>query len=1212
MLKNEIMKLTEISKDPKYSKLFFDSEEDIFSFIEKLPTIQKIFIVQNLLKEMISLNDLFIDNKNNMIKKMNITCYKYFKNTISIKQIFDYCELNNPEKIINYILLKDEEADDALHWFEEGKKNFIENFFFGLRNDYTLMLKIINEIEQKYYNQLGYFLTNFLYENTASSSFTQEELILIIYLVMENTIFNQFPMHFSTEFLINLNSEKTDYFLYFLIQNLTKKTEIRNYLSNILHDLIVQIENMNKKLDVNISTIMKDIFDNANNENKETRRKSLFDIQMENGELNNNNNNMGYLRTKSMMPLNNDFMVNNDRDNINKNNNAHVEENNNKDIYTLFEENNLTKSELSKILNNLSKNKKSEIENAFLEYLLFIQNELTKEKNVQIFSIDMIAQIMMDEKEKNKIIGTPNEEKIDETLKNNFFIIIGFIKSLFDKILQSLTSLPYTIKCIFFFLDKLISKKYQEKKDITPYQILMIKLKLFFEGFILPVLENPLYNGLISDGVISNTTLENLKIISKIVEKFVSSNLFKIYNDNSNPFYTLFNKFIVDQMMNLFNIGVEIDKNIKHKFEPPNAVMQLIEFNEFNDISVINDTNGRNINYDFFNYNNKESIQFQSVCFSYSDLLMFIYTVDKPSIRNYLENNKNNIYSDFKLVYKYRKHFNETYTENVAKNKLDFIFVTNLKYKESFLNNIKAVTEEHFDNYFKYEKNNSKINEKLLLFKKCLIEVMSFINEINKENFKSFIKSKNDLILNSNSHINKFFTQKKLFKYNNTIFEGSNKPNKINPIDAENIPKNNLSNHLNKTCLSFDLMEDADFLKEIFPKIIDILKYQIGNSSNYERIIFCITYLQINIKNLPLESTNNNYSKLFIDIIKDILNLLKSLQNNILNQFYLKIREGEKLNLIFSKYSSEIKSMEKYYTVNFIFNKLILPIPVKDQIKKEKSFKNEKQNLEPIKRALSLQTEKTISNFIINFEDFGEFSEEIDDILLHENKEGIPKMIKNYFKEINNLTKKEPSVMKYSNSEYISSICYDLENYILLKLYKKLFPSFPSKSDEFIYNKCVRLNFIKPGNIITDIKMINDNLLLKATEYINNIDEKYTPIDKIKMFGKAFQILQNTMTFSSGKSDFGIDDTLPFLIYLMIKAKPKMLNSNYIFCKYYINPELEKKEYGILMMQIGAVIRIICDMKYTELKGVTKEQFGVDEELPPGLIDSKNKEQNKM
>ena len=1231
MLKNEILKLTELRNHPKYSKLEFKKEDDAFDFIEKLPTIQKIFIAQNLLKQMISIKDLFLDNKKNMIKKIDSMCYKYFKNIISIKQIYDYCNENKPEKISNYILLKDEEADDALHWFEEGQKNFITNFLFELRNDNNLMLKIIKEIDIKYYDQLGYFLTHFLYENTTSSNFTQDELILMLYLVMEETIFNKFPKNFSQDFLIKLHKEKNNFFLFFFMKNLTKKAEIRNYINNIINDLILDLEDINSKLTVNISTILEETKNQIQDNNDDLRRKkTIFNLKKDNSDfipikgkekidLQKSSKNFNN-RTKSMIPLNMLISPNDQKEeelkneNINytkykSSNNLENYEDNDMDIFSFFIENIFNQVELSKIMKNINKTEenKSEIEEAFWEFLLLIKNEFLKENNKEIFSSEMVVEFLVDHKEK---IGKNEEEKdkkMDLMYKNNYFIIINFIEKLFEKILQSLNSLPYTIKCIFFFLDKLISKKYSEKNNITSYQLIILKLKFFIEGFIIPVLSNPLYNGCVSNAVISNTTLENLKLISLIVEKFLSGNLFKIFNDNSDPYMTIFNKFIVNQMRNFFNIGLEIDKNIKNKFEPPNVVMQLIEFNELNDLNIINDVNGRNINYDFFIFNNQESIQYQSVCFSYSDLLMFINTVNKQNIRDYIEK-QNKIKSDFYLVFKYRNYFNEKYKKNVSENKIEFLFISNLKYKETFLNNIKAVTEEHFDNYFKYEKNNSEVNEELLLFKKCLIEVMIFINKINKENFNSFIKGKNKLILNTNSLVNKYFKQQKFNKYKNTIFEKDINDNKFVHKDINN----NLEKYLMKSCLSCNLMEDADFLEEIFPKMINSMKYELGNSTDYERIIFCITFLQINIKNLPSECSKNNYSKLFLDIIEDILNLLRSLQNNILNQFYLKIREGEKLNLIISKYSSEIKSMEKNYTINYIFNKLTPNNPLEEQNNPEK-IKNISHSAIVPGYAPNLKSQgKSIISFINNFEDFRENAEEIDEIILYEKKKEIPEILKKYFKEISNLVKKEKIMKKYQNKEYIMSICYDLENYILLKLHKKIFPLYPSKSDEFIYNKCQRLSFIKPENIIANQKMINKNLLLKATEYINNIDKRHTPVDKINMFGKAFQILQNSMTFSSGKSDLGVDDILPFLIYVMIKAKPKMINSNYIFCKNYINPELDKKEFGFLLMQIGVVIRIICNMKYNELKGVTEEQFGIDEELPPGLIDNKKKESNKI
>ena len=1226
MLKNEILKLTELRNDLKYFKLPLEKEKDIYSFLEKLPTIQKIFIAQNLLKEMRSIKDLFSDNKNNMIKKIDANSYKYYRNSLFVKQIYDYCDSNNPECITNYILLKGQEADDALHGFEETQKYFIEKFFFELRNNNNLMLKIIQEIDIKYYDQLGYFLTHFLYENTASSDFNQDELILMLYLIMEETIDNQFPQNFSQEFLLELSSEKFKYFLYFFLKNLTKKAEIRNYLTNIFHDLILNLEDQNQKLTVNINSIIEKSINQSDD-----RRKTMLPPKKESADFDllkriNNDKIQKYelknsMRTKSVIPQNFDFINLNEKGNekdvflkFNSHNDLNIEGDNDIDIYAFFDKNNFTRIELSKILADLNnKNDRTEIENALMEFLLFLKNEFHKE-NKDIFSSGIILQSLMDEKDKKKIISEEKEQKINEIYVNNFMMITNFIINLFEKIIQSLNSLPYTIKCIFFFLDKLISKKY-EKNSITYYQSLILKLKFFFDGFILPVLRNPISNGCISDAVLSNITLENLKLISTIVEKFISGNLFKIFNDVSDPYMTIFNKFIMTQMPNFFNIGVEIDKNIKNKFEPPNVVMQLIELKELN---IISDKNKRNINYDFFLFNQKENIQYQSICFSYSDLLMFIKTIIDKKLENYCVT-KTQIKSDFQRLRTYQKHFNERYDKGISENKVEFLFISKLIYKDSFLKEIKAVTEDHFENYFNSQRNNSEIPEEILLFKKCLIELIIHINKINKENFISFIRNKNELILNHNSLINKYYKQREYSNYKSISFENEKDIKKNIGKDKNIFLNTNLENILMKSCLSCDLMEDADFLEEIFPRIVNIVKSELGNTFDYikyERVIFCVTYLQINVKNLPPQCTANNYSNLFIYIIEDIQNLINSLQNNILNQFYLKIREGDKLNLIFSKYSSQIKSMEKYYTINYLFNKLTPDNPLDENdslaIQKEKTMKiiHNVPSLEPKANPKSAISGKSISYFIKNFFDFRKNYDIIDDIIIKEKEEGIPEMLKKYFKEINNLVKKEKIMAKYQTNDFIS-ICYDLENYILLKLYKKLFPINPSQSDEFIFNKCQRLNFIKPENIIADKKMINENLLLKATEYINNIDNKFTPVDKINMFGKAFQILQNSMTFSSGKSDLGIDDTLPLLIYVMIKAKPRMINSNYIFCKNYINPELDKKEHGFLLMQIGVVIRIICDMKYTELKGVTKEQFGVDEELPPGLIDNKKKDKDK-
>ena len=65
----------------------------------------------------------------------------------------------------------------------------------------------------------------------------------------------------------------------------------------------------------------------------------------------------------------------------------------------------------------------------------------------------------------------------------------------------------------------------------------------------------------------------------------------------------------------------------------------------------------------------------------------------------------------------------------------------------------------------------------------------------------------------------------------------------------------------------------------------------------------------------------------------------------------------------------------------------------------------------------------------------------------------------------------------------------------------------------------------------------------------------------------------------------------------MIKTKPTNIFNNYNYCQLFLNSDLAKKEYGILLTQIYLIMRIIKDMKYNELIGVTEQEFGKDEDI---------------
>ena len=460
MLKNHILKLTELTNKQEVD------EEDIYSFLKKLPTIQKMFIVQNLLTELISIKNPFLETKNKMIEKIENNCYRYYKYTIQIKEIYDYCTSKNPEKSINYVLLRGKEAESVLHEFEESRTNFITNFFFELRNNNVLMMKIIKEIDINYYEQLGYFLTQFLYHNTTNTNFSQDELNLMIFLVMEDTINNKFPNEFSQDFLFQLNSEREQIFLYYFIVNLTKKVEIRNYLSNIFHDLILDLESKNQKLSMNTTTLIREVINRNPNddlsdddEENDPIRKSTMNTHDLLKNFKHFFNSSDIINPEKKNPLRQTMISNPKKRNEKKEekdndiiNNINVET---ELIKNFYEANNVTKDGLSKMLFQLNNKdeERTEYEKAFMEYLLFLQSEFRKsgtKKFIDLYSNQIIFESFMEFKKDN--IKTEDEgNKIDEKYIINFMTITGFIQNLFEKILQSIDSLPYTIKCLIFF-----------------------------------------------------------------------------------------------------------------------------------------------------------------------------------------------------------------------------------------------------------------------------------------------------------------------------------------------------------------------------------------------------------------------------------------------------------------------------------------------------------------------------------------------------------------------------------------------------------------------------------------------------------------------------------------------------------------------------------------------------------------------------------------
>ena len=176
----------------------------------------------------------------------------------------------------------------------------------------------------------------------------------------------------------------------------------------------------------------------------------------------------------------------------------------------------------------------------------------------------------------------------------------------------------------------------------------------------------------------------------------------------------------------------------------------------------------------------------------------------------------------------------------------------------------------------------------------------------------------------------------------------------------------------------------------------------------------------------------------------------------------------------------------------------------------------------------------------------------------------------------------------------ISNIKNLLENYVLNQLFDKLFPTQISEKDLFIYKRCERLAFLTPENVIEKKQIISEKLLNEAIKNFQQLDDKLTPLDKLKCIEKGISIIINSIKFNTGKNDVGFDDIVQPCIYVMLKAKPKNLATNAQYCELYLNNSIPPN-YVKTCNDLLFIYEALKTLNYTKLIGVSEEQFGNDE-----------------
>ena len=193
----------------------------------------KLLKLQSTLQEEDALRDIFFEDRDSLLKKIENNCIDYYKMRISIQEIYDNkSNQDSSNKKIKYIFSEKPQGEIPQYY------DHLSNLMYYFHDNNEMTLKLIEYCPKQHYGQLANFLCNYFYVNIFSSTFLNENLLTLIYLLIEKEIDkinikneNEIPNVF-----LNINDSFISYFL----RCLSRKDEVKTFLENILKRILTR------------------------------------------------------------------------------------------------------------------------------------------------------------------------------------------------------------------------------------------------------------------------------------------------------------------------------------------------------------------------------------------------------------------------------------------------------------------------------------------------------------------------------------------------------------------------------------------------------------------------------------------------------------------------------------------------------------------------------------------------------------------------------------------------------------------------------------------------------------------------------------------------------------------------------------------------------------------------------------------------------------
>ena len=1108
--------------------------------------------LQSLLKKESALKELFIKTTSETIKTIEENCRQIYKKKLDVFLHLNRLNNDNKENYIKRFVLI-EKMNDHL----KDLSNYIPKLLIYLWEDPIVVKNLllhmnINDIKKN----IAPFLVNNFYENILSFNYLQENFMFVLSLLLKEEISS---LKSPDNLLIFLQDTPCGC----LLDQLINKIDIKSYFNKILKDIIESIENKcsERKMYFLIEKIEEQMIDKTNksknasntkgkNRNKQNEHK--IDVYRKNPTESLDSSNIS-----DLLSFSSNFGEENDTDeDFNR-------EKLDKESSKLFSEKYTPDLCAAELKANLDLTDDIRMKNYYQFQLKFC------EEKDDYFSNKTFMKKIFESKFSADLL---NEYQL------NFMKVILIIKEIFNKLLNELHLLPYSIKCLCKIILLLIRKKFP---NITTTEENAFIAKFFFCKLFGPIFRDPSTGALINNFIISGNTSHNLDVISQIIFQFVSGRLYR--EGGKHGEYTPFNWFFMEEMPFLLNFFDNLTKVKLPKF-----------IDDF-----INDKLEEKYVYDYFHENPDKIIFHRSICFNIYDIKCLLENMNNCKDIIFENDKDSGLFKTFNKLYNNKK--NITFLNDLI-NKQDNSLKNTGGSNNSSLNlNINSSNNSN-DNGKKNSVSTSENNVFSLFFGFGKKKKETVVNEDKNKGVMNYYLIADLLINNKYKYIfdlkpnNNFYRIKELEECKN----------------EEDVNKNILikvKNFLSSLLCNYRQLEKTDFDEGTTNNTIDILKelktymkssdFVIDGSIPSEwYVVSLLEYLQ----KLPNNLTENEYELLFKDMENDLNNSLKELDFETLSSCLNKVKFVHK-GIAFYENAKQI-------LIDILLNnkvkKIVETVPINVQLKfkygdKEKKFKikslgvNKKQ-LQLLDNMYGSQNDKykkicyTVKDFCKNFPDLVEYQEkQLIDVFKMQSELEIPKKLQYYFDYVRECLLKSKKISDRNSFEIINEKIYD---YVMSKIYNKIFPNESDKKDDKIFQNSIKLSWIEPKHFIPGKKnYVYDSFLPDVIKSFDLLYKEKSPRKKIISMSNIFTSISNLVKFNNeGVENLGVDDQMPILNYSLIKASPKRIYSICRFLKLYIG-DLKNKSEGNQLTQLSGICERVIEINNDSLINVTEEEF---------------------